>query len=115
MSLGKTIIRLRMQKQWKQKDLAEKLGVHQRQVSRWESDQVAPRGRALARIAEALEVSVGELGSDGHRSVRVEDLELQKLLDEVPTLERPQQEALKVLLQDMVTRRRLEAVLSRSA
>ena len=117
MSLGKEIVRLRMQKQWKQKDLAEHLGVHQRQLSRWESDQVRPRGRTLEKIAKALGTSAHELEVTGTGNPswtgRIKDPELQQLLEEVPSLEDGQREALKMILKDMVTRRRLEAVLGR--
>ena len=115
MSLGKTIVRLRMQKTWKQKDLAEKLGVNQRQLVRWEHDQARPRLKALQRMAELFNVPIEELSESASPAPITDDPELQELLGHIPSLEPKQLEALKTILSDMVTKSRLEAVLRPSA
>lgn len=114
MSLGKTIIRLRMQKQWKQKDLAEKLGIHQRNLVRWENDQARPRAGALQRLADVLEVTVQELErGDGHAARLAQDPELTEMLQQFLELEPAQRDALKLVLRDMLTLRRLESTFRR--
>lgn len=111
MSLGKTIVRLRMQKMMKQKDLVNALGVQQRLVTRWENDEAIPRPKTLERIAEILGVSHEELLAQAHQTGQVDDPELQQLLHELPQLQPNQKEALKTVIRDMLTKCRLEAAL----
>ncbi|MGE0494382.1 MAG: helix-turn-helix domain-containing protein [Vulcanimicrobiota bacterium] len=61
MSLGRTISDLRKKKGLTQVELAEKLGVHQSHITRWESDRVRPRQSTLANLAEVLDCSIEEL------------------------------------------------------
>jgi len=104
-SLGRQIVKLRMQKQWKQKDLAEKLGIDQRHLVRWEHDQAKPRAKGLRRLAEVLEVSVEELTQEAERNPlsRIEDPELKELVENIPLLNDAKQAALKTVLRDMLT------------
>ena len=116
MSLGKTIIRLRMQRQWKQKDLAEKLGMHPRNLIRWENDQVRPRAKALEHLAEVLEVSVAELETGEPNAARIqEDPELFEMVDHILELSLPQREAIKLVVKDMLALRRMEKALQSRA
>ena len=66
MSLGKTIVRLRMQKAMKQKDLVNALGVQQRMVTRWENDEALPRPKTIEKIARVLGVTPEELLAEAH-------------------------------------------------
>lgn len=61
MSLGKTIAKFRKERGFTQVELAEKLGVHQSHITRWESDRVRPRQQTLTKLAECLDSSVEEL------------------------------------------------------
>ena len=104
MSLGRQIVKLRMQKQWKQKDLAAKLGIDPRHLVRWEHDQAKPRAKALEKLAEVLEVTVPELLLDSQSPLnRIADLELKELVENIPSLNAAKQEALKTVLRDMLT------------
>ena len=113
MSLGKTIVRLRMQKAMKQKDLVNALGVQQRMVTRWENDEALPRPKTLEKIAQVLGVAVDELLAEAHQApvAQVDDPELQQLLRELPNLQPNQRDALKTVLRDMLTKCRLELAL----
>lgn len=104
-SLGQHIVKLRMQKQWKQKDLAEKLGINQRHLVRWELDQAKPRPKGLKMLAEVLEVTTEELLEEGTRNPlsRIEDSELRELVENIPSLNETKQAALKIVLRDMLT------------
>jgi transcriptional regulator with XRE-family HTH domain len=104
MSLGKKIIALRKQKNWKQKDLADRLGITARQLVRWELDQVHPRPKAIEQLAHILgvqveDLTVGTAPSDKH----IEDRELQQLLSYIPELDAYRLEGLKRVLRDIVT------------
>jgi len=115
MSLGSRIVSLRRQKNWKQVELAEKLGVAQRQLVRWENDQSRPRAPALKTIAKALDTTVEALISEpSPQSLeRIEDPELRELLGCIPDFAKSKLDALKVLLRDMVTSHQVTRVTSR--
>lgn len=105
MSLGRQIVKLRMQKQWKQKDLAERLGIDPRHLVRWEHDRAKPRPKALEKLAATLEVTVDELLGEAQRNPlsRIEDEELRDLVENIPSLNEAKQTALKTVLRDMLT------------
>jgi transcriptional regulator with XRE-family HTH domain len=44
-----------------QRELAARLGKHQRRIAGWESAECLPRTVAIVRLAEALEIDPGEL------------------------------------------------------
>ena len=60
-TLGKRIAALRRDKELKQDELAEKLGVTPQAVSKWENDQTCPDISLLPLLAETLGVSIDEL------------------------------------------------------
>jgi predicted transcriptional regulator len=57
-TLGQNMIKIRVDKRLKQKDLQERSGISQRYLSALEHDKVDPRLSIVLRIAEALEVKV---------------------------------------------------------
>ena len=60
-TLGKRIAALRREKELKQDELAEKLGVSAQAVSKWENDQTCPDISLLPSLAKILGVTVDEL------------------------------------------------------
>ena len=60
-TIGTRIARLRKEKQMKQDDLAQVLGVSPQAVSKWENDQTCPDISLLPELASVLGVSVDEL------------------------------------------------------
>ena len=58
---GETIVLLRKEKGMTQKELADKLGVTDKAVSRWETGKNYPDIETLKKLAEVLEVSVNDL------------------------------------------------------
>lgn len=68
MNMGENIRRERQQKGWTQAELAEKLGVSDRAVSRWETNMAAPAVDTLVQMALLLETSADALlGVDPQR------------------------------------------------
>lgn len=67
-TLGKRIAALRHEKELKQDELAEKLGVSPQAVSKWENDQTCPDISLLPLLAKTLGVSVDELLSGKQKS-----------------------------------------------
>lgn len=60
-TFGTRIAALRREKEWKQDELAEKLGVSPQAVSKWENAQTCPDISLLPLLAKILGVSVDEL------------------------------------------------------
>ncbi len=117
MSLGQKIVKLRMLKNWKQGELAQKLGVTQRQLLRWEKDEVRPRPGAIQDLATTFGVSVQDLTSEGAPAgaLKLDDEELVELLGYVPQLEPGRLDTLKNVLRDMVTCQQIARLTSRKA
>ncbi|MBI3926998.1 MAG: helix-turn-helix transcriptional regulator [Armatimonadetes bacterium] len=121
MSLGAKIAELRRGKNLKQSDLAALLHVHPTHVTRWERDRVKPRGKALAKLAEALGVPSAELQAVAEeeeirsRFEHVPNRRLAELLGQIHKLDPKDQEVLQRILETMLTRIELEAVLQRSS
>lgn len=61
MSLGANIKKARIAAGLKQRELAERLQVYQKDVSRWESDTLTPNAITLGRICKALGASADEI------------------------------------------------------
>ena len=60
-TLGKTIAILRKQRAMTQLELAEKVGVTDKAVSKWERDLSCPDVHLLPKLAEIFDISVDEL------------------------------------------------------
>mgnify|MGYP005794153065 FL=1 len=60
-SIGKTIAFFRKKKGMTQSELAEKMHVTDKAVSKWERDLSCPDVNTIAKLADILEVSVEEL------------------------------------------------------
>lgn len=65
MTLGERIKLIRQQKKLSQQELGEKAGIHQKNISKYEKDDVAPSALTLKAIADILEVTTDYLlGND---------------------------------------------------
>ena len=60
-SMGEIISTLRKEKGMTQKDIADKLGLTDKAVSKWERDVAFPDTATIPKLAEILGVSVEEL------------------------------------------------------
>jgi transcriptional regulator with XRE-family HTH domain len=115
MSLGKTISQYLRAKSLKQSELAERKGVSQSYVARWETDRIRPRESALRQLAEILEVPREKLLIGGREglasSLDLDDEELVEMITELPKLAAHEINALKVVLGSMLTRHRMAETL----
>ena len=58
---GQFILQLRKEKGWTQLELAEKMGVTDKAVSKWERDLSCPDVNTIPKLAECFDISVDEL------------------------------------------------------
>lgn len=116
MAIGQNIAELRKSQDLTQRELAERLGVSQSHVARWESEKTQPRSRALKQLSEFFGVTVEELLSGGSGNLKtaldVEDQELLELLKELKNLSKDETQALKTVIRGLLARSRLEQTLS---
>ncbi len=85
MTIGKRIALYRRQKNLKQEDLANALGVSPQAVSKWENDQTCPDISLLPQLAQLLGVTTDELlsGKENLPTVQVLPPEKRKSLNEM--------------------------------
>ena len=112
MSLGERIKRLRQERGWSQAQLAQQLGVHQKQVSGYERSVHLPSVEVLARLAELLNVSMDYLAienrSDNPNVAQIADRDLLNKMREVDRLPEADKEAIKAVLDSFILKERFQ-------
>ena len=78
-TLGNKITELRKEKGMTQLDLADKMGVTDKAVSKWERDLSCPDIHTITKLSEILEVSVEELMQTTNKSKK----NMNELLDTI--------------------------------
>jgi len=87
--LADRIRQLRQERRWTQAELAEKLGVHQKQVSAYERGVHAPSTDVLIKLAEAFDVTLDYLAFEARGQagpVQIHDRELLRRFEAVDKL-----------------------------
>ena len=110
LSVGERIAYFRRLKDWKQKELAEKLGVYPAHLSKWEKGHLKPSSEVLARIAEALETTVDELLS-GQLTVELQDSQLLRSFQRAQELTKEDKAIIVRMVHALTTKQRMEQVL----
>lgn len=77
-SIGKTIAELRKEKGWTQVELAEKLQVSDKAVSKWEKDDAFPSVEFFPTLAELFGVSIDYIMTGKVESVNLDDMDATK-------------------------------------
>jgi transcriptional regulator with XRE-family HTH domain len=79
MDMHERIRQLRQEKKWSQVELAEKIGVHQKQISAYERGANNPSTEVLLKLARIFDVTVDYLAA--HESQSRTDFKDRQLLD----------------------------------
>ncbi len=114
MTLGERIARLRRERDWTQEQFADKVGVHSRHVSRWETDKNRPAARMLEKIAEVFGVDWETLATSRDRpgpEAVLQHEELLRQFQEVQELEDEDRLTISRVIDAFVTKKRIEKVL----
>ncbi len=84
-TLGDKISERRKARGWTQEFFSEKVGVHNRHVSRWETNKMRPSLTTLRKIADVLGMDVDDLLSDqpvaGASSTKLDPIVQKKMED----------------------------------
>jgi transcriptional regulator with XRE-family HTH domain len=112
MTFGDRIKELRRAKGWTQVEFADRMGVNNRHVSRWEKSKNRPTGRTLDKMAEVFEMTPEELfGNLVATREPVPDPELHEQFKEIQNLPEAERAAIRMVLDAFLTKRRVEQVL----
>lgn len=113
MPLGDRIKELRTELGLSQTELAQRVGTGDaRQISRYENGRITPSLDAIARIAQALDVSLDYLVFDDHprRPLHVADHGLSDRLTALAELDETDRASLLSVLDALLTRTRIRAL-----
>lgn len=113
MQLANNIKQLRKEYGWTQADLAEKAGLASVQVGRYENGKAIPTVEVLVKLAEALNTTIDFLvngTTTEQANQHIQDKELLNLFTSVEELEREDKNIIKVLIDALVTKRKLQRI-----
>ena len=111
--VGERIAYYRRIKDWKQKDLAETIGVYPAHLSKWEKGHLKPSMDALAKVAEALEITVDDL-VDAQPTIELQDPQLLRSFQKAQTLPQEDKAIIVRMIDALTTKQRMEQVLQGS-
>jgi transcriptional regulator with XRE-family HTH domain len=110
MALGERIARLRKLRDWTQADLAGRIGIHPAHVSRIENNRMRPKAPTLARLAEALDISLNDLLDQDEEPPDLPDAELLRTFRQAQELGLEDRRMVIRMVQALLTRHRLQRV-----
>jgi transcriptional regulator with XRE-family HTH domain len=113
LTLGKRIRQLRLQRGWSQQELAEKVGIGQKQVSAYERDANTPSGEIFIALARALDVSLdylAQLAEEDASQVAVADRELLEKVQHVDKLSEEDRALVKGVMDLVILKHRFRAL-----
>ncbi len=112
MTLGDRIKRLRQGRNWSQTQLAQRLDVHQKQVSGYERNVHVPSVEVLIRLAELLDVSLDYLAfedrDDTRSTSQIADRDLLRKMEEVDKLPEADKTTIKAVLDSFILKSRFQ-------
>jgi transcriptional regulator with XRE-family HTH domain len=109
MKISERIKRLRQEKDWTQADLAEKLHVHQKQVSAYERGVNTPSTDILVKLAEIFQVTLDYLAFESHGQparFNIQDRELLRRFEAVDQLPEQSRALAKEVLDLLILKQR---------
>jgi len=108
-SLGERISKLRKQHNWTQDELANKIGIHSRHVSRLENDKMRPKASTLSRLAEVFNLSLDELLANDHDAQpTIHDPQLLRTFQQAQELDDEDKHMVVRMVQALLTKKRME-------
>lgn len=114
-TIGEKIRAVRKERGLTQDELAERIGMNGRHLSRIETGKLIAPKRTLLRIVEALEVSIEEFSEGEPARVSpnsLPDPELYEQFQAVSKMEEEDRKAVKRILAAMIVKQQMEQVLS---
>jgi len=110
---GERLAKTRKENNFTQDELAKLIHVHGRHISRIEQGKANPSAEVIKRIAEVLKVSIDQLLCDDTSNivtVRINDKELLKSIEEVDRLTEEDRTVIKRLIQAFIKEKRMKEI-----
>lgn len=117
MALGNRIKQLRQQRGWSQAQLANKLNVHQKQISGYERDIHSPSIELLVRLAELFNVSLDYIAFDNREEkniIPIADRELMQVVQQIDQLSAEDRATIKAVLNTFIVKNRFQRLATES-
>jgi transcriptional regulator with XRE-family HTH domain len=113
MTFSEKVTKFRKNKNLTQKEMAKKIGVGITQMVRYEKGVSSPTLEIIKNIAKTLEISTDELvfeEGEGIANNKILDKELLKQFEIVSNLNERDKEAVKILLESVIIKNRIEEI-----
>ncbi|MEW6585883.1 MAG: helix-turn-helix transcriptional regulator [Nitrospirota bacterium] len=111
MVLHSRIKQLRLERNWKQAELAEKLGIRQKQISSYERGTTNPSTEVLIKLAEVFNVSLDYLAFEGNgqrAKIEVKDKEFLQYFETIDNYEEQERKLAKEFLNLLVMKHKFQ-------
>ncbi|AXR64084.1 helix-turn-helix domain-containing protein [Leptospira mayottensis] len=111
MDIHSRIKKLRQERDWTQEELANKIGIQQKQVSAYERGVNFPSTEILIKLAEVFDVSLDYLAFDKasiSAKVEVKDRELLRYFETIDKMNEKDKNTVKEILHLVVTQKKIQ-------
>ena len=115
MDIHQRIKRLRQEKNWTQAELAQKLGIRQKQISAYECGTTKPSTEVLIKLAEAFDVSLDYLAFEvqgKNTKIQVKDRELLRSFEMIDSYSEEERKVAKEILDLVIMKHRFQKLAS---
>lgn len=109
--ISRRIRQLRQEQHWTQAELAEKLGIHQKQISAYERGVNIPSTDILIKLAEVFDVTLDYLAFEAQgqpAKLNIQDRELLRRFELVDTLSEKEKDLAKEILDLVILKHRFQ-------
>jgi transcriptional regulator with XRE-family HTH domain len=113
MAIKDRIKQLRQERSWSQTQLAQKMGIHQKQVSAYECGRNVPSTEVLIKLADIFDVSLDYLAFEVEgqsAKVNIKDRELLRRFEEIDKLNEKDKGTIKEILDTFILKNRFQSL-----
>jgi transcriptional regulator with XRE-family HTH domain len=118
MTIASRVKQLRQEKQWTQAELAEKMGIKQKQISAYERGINSPSTDVLIKLAEVFDVTLDYLAfaTRGQKAkLNIQDRELLRRFEQLDTMTEKEKELAKEILDLVILQHKFKELVSPGA
>lgn len=113
-SFGDKVKKLRKEKGWSQDELGEKIGIHGRHISKYESGSAMPNAETVIRMADTFDVSTDFLLRDNDRNenpaAKIGDKVLLHAFEVADQMAEKEKAILKELIEAFVAKKQIQHI-----
>jgi transcriptional regulator with XRE-family HTH domain len=115
MAIKDRIRQLRQERNWSQTQLAQKMGIHQKQVSAYERGRNVPSTEVLIKLADIFDVSLDYLAFEAKgqsAKVNIKDRELLRRFEEIDKLSDKDKGTIKEVLDTFILKHKFQSLVT---